>query len=400
MPMGVVMFNTLPIFALRLGATVNQVGMVYALIWITDLLQYLLGPELARSQKKHWMTVFYTGACISFTGVFVIPLLPILHLSQLSLLVLLVAIGLYNAFTSLALAGYSAYIQKTFSLNITGQLLGKVQATGGLTWLVSALGVSLLLGNKPPIWRYYLIFIFAQLFVLARVALTAYGLLADPRPQNTVFSKRTLALLAPLKSKSMFFYSLIAITLSLLISLPIPLFPSYFNNNLHVSEAFNVLILSAPYTAALFFGRSIGRKADAVNFHWLAAIAMGVISVSMVGIVHLAKIADPVLVGILGLVVVTIFGLGYSIVLIILSRERFARAPTGFESESLGLGNAAIGIGAAAGSLLGGSLPEIVQNIIGRWGYSEVFYLLASVFLCTFILLCLPRLNLIKTFRK
>ena len=389
MPMGVALYNVLPLFALRLGARTQVLGIIYALLWITDLLQYLASPEVGRRAKKRWMTMAYSCGAIVFSGLFVIPLvLPGLH-SSLSIAGLLVVVGLYSVCTSLALTGWAPYVLTVIPLSVTGQFLGKVSAVHSMSWLASAVAASLFLGRDPALWRFYAFFGLACAGVCARVVLAA-GLPPDPVmqvPGN--MPKRLDALLAPLKDPAMSRYAALALGLAALLSVSRPLVPAYFSVSLGVPDAMNVIILAAPFLAAALFGRAIGRLADRRGFHLLITVGMVIAGVSALATAVLSRFVNVAVVGALGLGALICSGMGIAVVEIALGRERFARTKPGFESEFLGLGNAVIGVGAAVGSIVGGALPDLCLRLAGAQdvyrglfvAHSMLLFLVAGVFL-------------------
>src|SRR5512145_2412561 len=75
-PMGAAMFNVLPLFALRIGASVAVLGVLYAVLWVTDVMQYLASARAKRGSKRRWLATWYLAAAVSFTAIFALPLLP------------------------------------------------------------------------------------------------------------------------------------------------------------------------------------------------------------------------------------------------------------------------------------------------------------------------------------
>jgi MFS family permease len=370
MPMGVVLFNVMPLFALRLGAGIDQVGLIYALIWGADILQYLAAPEVAYRQKKRWMITLYSLAGFSFTGIFLVPIFSNLEALPLRIPTLICVVGLYNIFVSMALSGWSAYIQKMIPLEVTGKFLGNLSAISSISWLVSAAVSGMFLGGAPALWRYYGIFGLVNLMLFLRVII-ALRLPADPmeKIQERANSK-WCALLAPIKDTSMLRYCLVAFSLTFLLSICIPLFPVFFRQVLNIPEAMSLILLATPYSIGALFGKKIGNATDLGDFYSLTAFALFLAGISLLAVGFLPRGSNPVVTGFLGIAAIALFGLANTITLICLGRERFARVKDHFESEYLGLGNASIGIGAVVGSVLGGVLP----GIIGRWFEKEYLY--------------------------
>jgi len=370
MPMGVIMFNIIPLFALRLGAGPSQVGLIYALIWGADIFQYLTAPEVAFRQKKRWMFRLYSLAGLSFTGIFLVPMLSSLDAHDLQVPVLICVVGSYNIFVSMALSGWSAYIQKMIPLEVTGKFLGNLSAISSISWLVSAAVSGIFLGGAPALWRYYGIFgiVIPMLFLRVLIALR---LPADSMEKIQERGKsKWYALLSPIKDASMLRYCLLAFGLTLLLSICVPLFPVFFRHVLTIPEAISLILLATPYSIAALFGKSIGNATDRGDFYSLTAFALFLAGISLLAVSFLPGGVNPVLTVLLAISVIALYGIANTITLICLGRERFVRVKENYESEYLGLGNASIGIGAVVGSVLGGILP----GLIGRWFGSEYLY--------------------------
>ena len=110
MPMGVVAFQRLPLFALRIGASVAQLGQLFALIWITDILQFLISGEVQRHRKQRWMRAAYWVAFLATLGYLLVPWLSERSSVGVVVVVLLTVVIVYNAALALAIAAWSPYV--------------------------------------------------------------------------------------------------------------------------------------------------------------------------------------------------------------------------------------------------------------------------------------------------
>jgi MFS family permease len=127
--------------------------------------------------------------------------------------------------------------------------------------------------------------------------------------------------------------------------------------------------------APALLGRTIGMSSDRRPFYWLIALALAGGGLSSLALALLPSTAGTAAIAVLGIVALCFSGIGTTVAHTALGRKRFALAKPPFEAEFLGLTNAAIGIGVAAGSIAGGLLPGLWQPLAGsqhsfRWAFA------------------------------
>ncbi len=381
-PLTAALFNVLPLFALRLGAQVSALGVLNALLWVTDIFQFLSVPWMKRHVKKDWFAVWLLAAALSFTTLFLLPLVPAGAGISPALLYLAGVVTLYNVFLSLGLAAYSPYVRETIPLAVTGEFLGKVTALNNGGVLLSTLIASLFLAGNPELWRYYAFFALAALAAYAR-AFMASRLPADRGPTGVQEAGAGLrSLLGPLKEPSNRSYTLVVVAVTALWSLPVPLFTPFLSRAAGLPDFVVVLTRAGTMLAPFLLGRFIGRMVDRRGFRMpmAGALALGALSSTALA---LHPTGAPVLPqALLGLLILGCFGIGNATSVTTLGRERFARSRPPFDSEFLGLTNAGIGIGATVGSVVGGLLPGLAAAWAGSdRQYQVTFFALAILFL-------------------
>ncbi|MHB0874742.1 MAG: MFS transporter [Anaerolineae bacterium] len=390
-PLGAVMFGVLPLYALRIGASVGVLGLLNAFLWVTDIMQYLAAPAARRGSKTRWMGLWYVVAALSLTSLFVVPLLPATVPSWLPITVVLAVVLLYNLMLSIALAAWSPYVSGVIPLSAMGEFLGRSAAIVSGGTLVASLAASAVLGSDPTLFRFYLLFAIANVAAYGRCAITFRLPPERRRSAGSAPVASGSALLAPLRDASARRYALLVLAATVLISIPAPLFIPYLSEGLALPASLVVATRTATSLAPALLGHAMGCWVDRLGFR--LPLAAGLL-VSGAGAVLLAVLPVTTTVGGLALLAATALGLsgaGTTLVNTALGRERFARAEPHYRAEFLGLINAAVGVGVAAGSLIGGLLPGLwpvlSTSLSFRWTFAgqALASVLAAVAVLAFV---------------
>ncbi len=387
-PMGAVFSNVMPLFALRIGASVSTIGVLYALLWITDIMQFLAAPRLRRASKRGWMIAWYALSSISFGAIFLIPFLP--ARAGLATWVMLSVVGLYNLLLSIGLSAYSPYVRQMVPLERTGAFLGRTAAVISGGTLVSSLLMAAALGREPGMWRFYAIFAVANLAVDARILLATR--LPPDRVEPGEEAPRQAALLAPLRDGESRRYAWVVMLATAVQALPAPLFAPYLSQALALPDSLVVLVRTSTMVASWLLGAAIGRAVDRLGFRLPLAAGLAVSGLSLLLLPLLRSSTPTGIVVVAGVLSLAASGAGVTTINTALGRERFVRAPASFAAEFLGLTNAATGIGVAAGSVMGGLLPSLWPALglapagITPASYHLSFFALAAVSLLAALL--------------
>ncbi len=377
-PLGAALFNVLPLFALRLGAGAGTLGVLNALMWVSDILQWLAVPTMSRFPLQRWFSRWLLAAATAFSGLLLLPLLPSRFGPGAILVALAAVVTAYNVCLSLGFTAYSPYIRRVIPLSVTGEFLGKATAVINGGQLASTVVAGLVLGSHPAAWRFYLFFGLAACSAFARAAI-AWRL---PPTESTPLPDRPqlAALLGPLRDPASRRYALVIMALTALWSMPVPLFTPYLSLSLGLPDGAVVLARAGTLLAPFVFGHAIGRLVDRAGFHLPLAGSLFLGALSSVALAFLPRAAPSLALTLLGAVALGSYGLGNAAANTALGKERFARARHPYESEFLGLTNAGVGLGAALGSVTGGLLPGAWVAITGApEPYRPVLLLLAAV---------------------
>jgi hypothetical protein len=354
-PAGAVFGNVMPLFALRIGASVGTLGVLYALLWVTDIMQFLAAPRLRRVSKQRWMLAWYALSALSFSTIFLIPLLP--QRPSLSTWFMLAVVGIYNLLLSTGLAAVSPYVRQMVPLEETGSYLGRTVAVISSGTLVSALLMGVALGSSPAMWRFYALFAVGNLALYLRILL-AMRLPHDRADIGAPIVQGT-GLLAPLRDRDSRAYAWVVMAATAVGALPAPLFAPYFSQALGLPDSLVVVVRTSTMVAAILLGTAIGRAADRFGFRLPLAAGLAASGLSSLVLVWLGRGMGTPALALAGALALAASGAGVTTVSTALGRERFVRARAPFEAEFLGLTSAAIGVGAALASIAGGLLPSL-----------------------------------------
>lgn len=377
-PLGAALFNVLPLFALRLGASAGVLGGLYALLWVSDVLQYLVVPVMSRHPLQRWFARWLLAAAAGFSGLLFLPLLPQGTSPTVTLLALAGVVSVYNICLSTGFAAYSPYIRRVIPLNVTGEFLGKATAVINGGQLASTVVAGIILGTNPEMWQFYLFFGLAAASAFTR-SLIAFRLPPAPEDSSAPSAPGFGALLGPLRDPASRQYALVILALTALWSMPAPLFTPYLSLSLGLPDGAVVLARAGTLLAPFLLGHALGRLVDRMGFVVPLAGSMLLGAISSAALAFLPRSASPVVLTGLGALVLGGFGTGNAAANTALGKERFARARHPYEREFLGLTNAGVGLGAALGSALGGVLPGLWSAVDGDLGaYRGTFLTLAA----------------------
>jgi MFS family permease len=277
-------YNYLPVFLARLGASPSLVSLLTSGQAIIGIFAYIPGGAFTERYRDMSRLVVYTGL-IARLAFLLIALLPWLFGPTETAVIISVTIVLWSLMAipqAVHIPAFAAAIQKSVPIDQRARLNGTRWGLMSLTSGISIALFGLLLDRSPFPLGYQLVFVISfvagalNLYYLGKVRVPPFVPEAAERSDHLPLMARLRSFFRPFaESRPFVRYSIASVAYRLTLALPIGLFSVFWVNELHATDTWIGLRGTAGY-AALVVGYFLwGRIANRIGHRNLLLICGG-----------------------------------------------------------------------------------------------------------------------------
>jgi len=382
--------GVLPLFALLVGASNAHLGLLTGMPDGMIALTFIVSPLVARYGKRRWLVTLLGLGSISFLGLFLVYPIYSSWGSGAAVGALILFMFLQTGFGGVGVAAWWPLLNDIIPPNMTGLFFGRMRTIFELSGLLVLLIASAFLGKSPPVWKFTAVFVVGALGLFMRVYFLSR--LPDPAGANPTaeisVSQHLASLQQPLRDRSFSYFCLFCFVINFLIFAHLPLYVPF----LSISRVFPTS-LTIIGVAGLSLGGVIslipwGKYADHHNARALlvrAILPLAGLHVLFCFVPHHS--ASPWVAIILAALCMVGVGVGLAGFGIAYTSYAFHNTPRAHSSTYLGLQIFSKGVGAFLGSLIGGTVADVLSGWTWRLSsmtfdnYQTVFLGCAAVML-------------------
>jgi len=161
--------SALTLFARKLGASEEIIGLLATLIQMSVLLQLPLAREVEARGKKRLLIPSWAAAATFALPLILIPLLPEVH--WLRLTVLVTSVALTAVVRQPGLVAWMPLLSDVIPDDIRGRFFGRMRTAWQTSALILTIGIAALFGREAEWWQFQVVFAIGVLSALVRIPL-------------------------------------------------------------------------------------------------------------------------------------------------------------------------------------------------------------------------------------